>query len=154
MLSTQTRSSSRPAQRESSAARCAIGNSTCLNYIWASLLFCLHLAAYSFDFREHPEQVATENFAAILWRISACKQRRRNLRQISRRVDALRKLTTHAVEVGPQPHMIHTGHLGDVVEVVDQVAQRRTGNAVRILALDLLEVLVSDLFALRLVMRL
>ena len=43
--------------------------------------------------------------------------------------------------------MVHSGYLGDVVDVVDQVAERRTGYLVRITPLQLLHLAVGDLLA-------
>src|SRR5208283_5466562 len=84
----------------------------------------LHLLRNLLHVTKDPQQIAAENFIKIGGGITALVQSLRDLWQIGGRVQPLRR-AVDAVEVRAQPDMVHAGHLDHVVDVVDQVAERR-----------------------------
>ncbi len=89
-------------------------------------MFRLHLTRNLFHLTHDPQKVSTENLVNLLTVVAPLKQFRGDLRQIGDRIDAFGQ-RGHAVEVGAEAHMVDARDFGDVVDMVDQGFQRRTG---------------------------
>src|ERR1700733_8177403 len=111
------------------------------------VLFRLHLAADTLGLAEDAQQVAAENFPYIASAVAAVEQRLRDLREIGGGVNALGSRAADAVEIRSQANMIHARDFGDVIDVVDQRAQRRPRNLGIPLALDAISVEIGGGFA-------
>src|SRR5271165_1308758 len=77
------------------------------------------------DFAEDPHQVAAENLVEVGGRVAALVQRLRNLWQICRRIQPLRR-AVNAVEVRAEPDVVNACDLDHVINVVNQISERRT----------------------------
>src|SRR5579862_9348237 len=84
-------------------------------------ILSLQLFRHRLHFAHHAEQVAAENLPAVFRRVAPRHQCGANLRQIGGRINPLRQLSADSVKIRSQANMIHPGHFGDVIDVVDQL---------------------------------
>ena len=86
----------------------------------AGAVFGLQLLGDLFDLAEDAEEVAAEDFAAILSGVAASHEGGGDFGQVGGGVESLGELAADAVEVGAQTDVINAGDFGDVVNVVNE----------------------------------
>src|SRR5713101_2781705 len=114
-----------------------------------SLFHRSHFAADLLGVAEDAENIAAQDLADVVGAVAAVEQGLRDFRQVGGGIDAIGSCAADAVKIRAQPDMLNTRHFRDMVDVIDQRAQRRARNFGGPLALDAICIEVGDRLSLR-----